>query len=135
MSFPECVCVHRWLWAFQSAYTSEYGRTTAESTARRLESAVKAVSTRPTPETRMLPPTTWRDKTASLPAGRPTHTSCAYACSDGLTRRPLGFVCHSAPFRRYNELLLATWVDDQPPIKTKSACAMVPLKPNELRRD
>ena len=52
-----------------------------------------------------------------------------------MTRCPLGSDSHGAYSRRYNELLLATWVNNQPPNKTKSACAMVPLKPNELRRD
>ena len=56
-------------------------------------------------------------------------------CSDGVTSRPLGFANQRVYSRRYNELLLENLVNDLAPTKTKSACAMVPLNPNELSRE
>ena len=49
---------------------STQGRTnaTADSTTQRSASAANAISTYPTPGSRISPPTTWCDKTASVPA-------------------------------------------------------------------
>ena len=60
---------------------------------------------------------------------------CVSACSYGTNRRLLVVASASAFPRRYSELLLANWVNNLAPSKTKSACAIVPLKPNELSRD
>ena len=60
---------------------------------------------------------------------------CVSACSYGTDRRLLIVASASAFPRRYSELLLANWVNDLAPSKPKSACAIVPLKPNELSRD
>ena len=70
-----------------------------------------------------------------MPAGKTTRDSCASACSYGANRRLLGVASASAFPRRYNELPLAAPVNNLAPTKTKSACAMVPLNPNELSRE
>ena len=111
---------------------STQGRTnaTADSTARRPASAANAISTYPTPGSRIFPPTTWCDKTASVPVAKIERASDASAKNGGVSKRALA-VDGAAFWNRYNETPLA--VDDRAP-DAKSACAMVPLNPNELSR-
>lgn len=114
---------------------STQGRTNAaaESTAQRLASAANAISTYPTPGSRIFPPTTWCDKTASVPVAKIERASDASASSGGVSRCAPLAVDRALYWNRYNETPLA--VDDRAPVAdAKSACAMVPLNPNELSR-
>jgi len=115
---------------------------TALRTVRRV--AANIISRYPTPGSKIPPPTTWSEKSASaegerIPAdtidssGRET-VRCM-GTSETKVNRNCAPVATTLRRLRYGDVDTPVVIDTPALLAANAPCAMVPLKPNELRRD